>query len=82
MSWSHGIKDGPPLDGTRISHEEIESEYPADLGLGVLSKLMGHQVSLKSANGLRSKKSAFFIRERVGKARLLEHYRHLAVVKD
>jgi len=64
VSWPHGIKDRSPLDGTRISHEEIESEYPADLGLGVLSKLMRHEVGLKGANGLRDYKSAFLGREK------------------
>lgn len=76
MSWPHGIKDGSPLDGTRICHEEIESRNPANLGLGILSQLMGHQIGLEGANGLRNKDLAFLGRKRVDTARLLEHCRH------
>lgn len=76
MSWPHGIKNGSPLNGTRICHEEIESRNPANLGLGILSQLMGHQVGLKSANGLRNKELAFLGKKRIGTARFLKHCRH------
>ena len=49
-SWSHGVKDRPRLHPTAICHEEVQTEYPSDIGFAVPRELVCAEVRLEGTN--------------------------------
>ena len=49
-SRPHGVKDRPRLHPTAICHEEVQPEYPSDIGFAVPRELMCAEVRLEGTN--------------------------------